>query len=472
MVFNSLTFLVFLAVVLAFYYSPLSWKTKKVLVLIASYIFYGAWNPPFIILLWISTAMDWYLARYVSGAKTQFQRRMGLTATLVSNLGLLGFFKYGNFLLENFVAFMAALGIQYRPPEMSIILPIGISFYTFHSMSYTLDVYLGRSKPCRSFLDFALYVAFFPQLVAGPILRATDFLPQCVEPRRTSRDQFGWGFALLVVGLFEKVVLADWALAPVADLVYGSPGQASPWDAWLGTLAFSAQIFFDFAGYSSCALGVALLMGFVFKVNFNFPYAAVGFSDFWRRWHISLSSWLRDYLYVPLGGNRHGEARTYLNLMLTMLLGGLWHGAAWHFVAWGGLHGAYLMGERVLRARWGPVRWVNTLAGQLLLAGLTYGLVCITWVFFRAKDFASGSVLLKAMFTCEWGLEVLRRREAFVVVGITAAMLAGHWLMRENGLGHLWQKVPWWGRSIILAVMLLLVILAPGNDRAFIYFQF
>ena len=273
---------------------------------------------------------------------------------MVVNLGMLGYFKYGEFLLENFVTFAASLGVTYQPPEWNIILPVGISFYTFATLSYTLDVYLRRAKPAKHFLDYALFVTFFPHLVAGPIMRPTELVPQFAEPRRATLHQLYFGLALIILGLFQKVVLADGFLAPVVEKVYDArEGVPMMLDAWVATLAFSGQIFCDFAGYSSTAIGVALCLGFAMPDNFRFPYAAVGFSDFWRRWHITLSSWLRDYLYIPLGGNRFGPARTYTALMGTMLLGGLWHGAAWTFVVWGGLHGLYLCGRALAE---GPLR--------------------------------------------------------------------------------------------------------------------
>ena len=248
---------------------------------------------------------------------------------------------------------MASFGITWVAPEWDIVLPVGISFYTFVTLSYTLDVYLGRLKPIDSFLNYALFVTYFPHLVAGPIVRPTQLVPQFETPKQATRDQMLWGLGLMVLGLFEKVVVADAGLANVADRVFSAEGPIGFADAWLGTLAFSGQIFCDFAGYSTIAVGVSLCLGFALPDNFRMPYAAIGFSDFWRRWHISLSTWLRDYLYIPLGGNRGSEVRTYVNLMLTMLLGGLWHGANWTFVVWGGLHGLYLAAERWIRAKTG-----------------------------------------------------------------------------------------------------------------------
>ena len=277
------------------------------------------------------------------------------------------------------------IGVEYHPPALSIVLPVGISFYTFQTLSYTIDIYLSRTKLSPSFLDFALFVTFFPQLVAGPIVRAVDFLPQLERPRRASSEQFGWGLCLLTLGLFEKIVLSDGILAPVADQIYRATDQVSWAQAWIGTFAFSGQIFFDFAGYSTCAIGAGLCLGFELPTNFRAPYAAMGFSDFWQRWHISLSAWLRDYLYIPLGGNRSSAPRTYVNLAVTMLLGGLWHGASWRFVIWGAIHGFYLMVERIVRRNRGPVR-SESLAVQLATILLTYLMVCITWVFFRAQS--------------------------------------------------------------------------------------
>ena len=472
MVFNSLTFLVFFAAVLGVYRLPIPWRVKKVHLLISSYLFYAAWNPPFVVLIWLSTLVDWFVAGRLPQAESPLHRKALLLASLATNLGLLGFFKFGNFLLENFVALAASMGISYRPLQLDIVLPVGISFYTFQTLSYTFDVYRGRIRPSNTFLDFALFVTFFPQLVAGPIVRAAHFLPQCVEPRRVGTRQLGWGFSLLAIGLFEKVVLADRLMAPVADRVYEAAFQAGFLDAWLGTLAFSAQIFFDFAGYSTCAIGIGLCMGFDLPDNFRFPYAAIGFSDFWGRWHISLSSWLRDYLYIPLGGNRKGTMRTRINLLTTMLLGGLWHGAAWRFVVWGGLHGLYLSVERSLRERWGGVRWASTRYGRGLLMLLTYTLVCVAWVFFRAQDFGSAFALVKAMFGGGPNELALGKQSAATVVAVTAFLLAGHWLLRDTTLEDAVAKTPWWVRALALGGILISLLLTPGDDRAFIYFQF
>lgn len=473
LLFNSLTFMVFFVVVLALHNAPFSWRAKKINLLVASYLFYAAWSPPFVLLLWLSTMVDWVVANKLHVETRLAKRRLLLLASVAVNLGMLGYFKYGQFLLENFQALMAALGVAYQPPEWSIVLPVGISFYTFQTMAYSLDVYLRRAEPARSFLDFALFVTFFPQLVAGPIVRPTQLIPQFQLPRVATLQQMRWGLALITLGLFNKIVVADSLLSGASDKVFQATELLHPVDAWLGTLAFSGQIFCDFAGYSTTAIGVALCLGFSLPDNFRFPYAAIGFSDFWRRWHISLSSWLRDYLYIPLGGNRKGSLRTYANLMTTMVLGGLWHGASWTFVVWGGLHGAYLAAERWLGARFGghPIwqRWLP----RVFLALLTYFLVNITWVFFRAQDFATAWRLIDTMLTWDLdGKKVLWTIDLLVVPAVIGGMLVVHWFMRNRELHEVIGAMPRWLVGLAWGVMTWLIIIAQGQSNAFIYFQF
>jgi alginate O-acetyltransferase complex protein AlgI len=471
MVFNSLTFVVFFACVLVMHNLPLGWTTKKVNLLLASYLFYAAWNPPFVILLWISTVVDWYAAQKLVHAERQAARRAWMLLSVVANLGMLGYFKYGAFLLDNFSTAMHALGVAYAPAKQSIVLPVGISFYTFATMSYTLDVYLKRAKPATNFLDYALFVTFFPHLVAGPIMRPTELVPQFAQPRRASGDQLRFGLALMTLGLFQKIVLADSFLAKAAELVYDGHGAPGALDAWMGTLAFSGQIFCDFAGYSTTAIGAALCLGFAMPDNFRFPYAAIGFSDFRRRWHITLSAWLRDYLYIPLGGNRHGEARTYLALMATMLLGGLWHGASWTFVVWGGLHGTYLAGERMLRTRFGSYR-----PGPLALFGLgllTYALINVTWVFFRAKTFGQAWTVLRGMFGGNGGADpILPYAHLLPVALIVGALVFAHWQMRNRTLESVVARTRPATIAAAWALMAFSIVIAQGDGNAFIYFQF
>jgi len=473
LLFNSLTFIAFFILVLALHNAPLSWTTKKTNLLIASYLFYAAWNPPFVILLWISTVIDWHVAKKLFTEQVQSKRKVLLAVSVIVNLGLLGYFKYGGFLMENFQVLMSMAGIDYQPPDWSIVLPVGISFYTFQTMAYSLDVYLRRAEPSKSFLDFALFVTFFPQLVAGPIVRPTHLLPQFATPRVATRQQLYWGLGLMTIGLFQKIVVADGLLAPASDAVFGADMMLHPVDAWLGTLAFSGQIFSDFAGYSTTAIGVALTLGFGLPDNFRYPYAAIGFSDFWRRWHISLSTWLRDYLYIPLGGNRKGNIRTYANLMTTMLLGGLWHGASWTFVVWGGLHGVYLAAERWLVARLGHHQVWNKLVARILLALLTYFLINITWVFFRAADFATAWRMITTMLTfVTSGEKILPTVLVLQTVITTAVMLAIHWWMRNRRLDEVIDRMPVWLTGLLWGVMLMLIIITQGGSDAFIYFQF
>ena len=474
MVFNSYSFSIFIGIVLTLYYLPLRWSARKWILVLSSCVFYAAWNPPFLLLLMTSAVVDYWLARWMGRMSHPGGRRALLIASLTLNLGLLGYFKYGEFLLGIFVSLMGTFGVIYRPPALDIILPLGISFYTFETISYLVDVYRRKITPWNSFLDYALFLTFFPHLVAGPIVRADDFLPQCREPKWATRDQMGWGFALLVVGLFEKIVLADGLIAPAVDRVYDAAGPVGLVDAWVGTLGFAAQIFFDFAGYSTCAIGVALCLGFALKDNFHFPYAAIGFSDFWRRWHISLSTWLRDYLYFPLGGNRSGAARTYANLMITMLLGGLWHGASWRFVAWGALHGLFLAVERAIRPPTHAPRPRSRIPSIVPMLA-TFALVCVAWVFFRASDFGTAFQIVGSMFGFgprSTGPRLLRTTETAIVLAITVCLLIGHWILRDSSLEAAASRLPWPVRSLILAVLIVLIFLSPGEDRAFIYFQF
>jgi alginate O-acetyltransferase complex protein AlgI len=474
MLFNSLTFVVFFVVVLTAYWNLRSWEARKNLLLAASYLFYGTWNPPFALLLFATTALDFWLAARIAAAGTPGRRKAWLVASLASNLSMLGFFKYGNFLLENTKLLLAAIGITYVPPHLDLFLPIGISFYTFHSLSYTLDVYRRTTEPTKSLRDFTLAVSFFPQLVAGPIVRAADFLPQAAQPPKPDTSRFIWGLLLMTLGLFEKTVLADTMLAASAEQVFGYRGPLASLDAWTGVLAFSGQIFFDFAGYSTCAIGAALTLGFHLKDNFRFPYAAVGFSDFWRRWHISLSTFLRDYLYIPLGGNRAGVVRAALNLMIVMFIGGLWHGAAWTFVIWGVIHGLCLVIERVLKHFFKNASWTDHLGVQMLLGLATYAAVCLAWVFFRAPNFGSAMGIVLAMVgqLPMAGDAILSTRDILQVALVTAGLLIAHWLLRNTSMEAVVARTPRWALTGVWTVMVFSIILTQGNGNAFIYFQF
>ncbi|MEO6407003.1 MAG: MBOAT family O-acyltransferase [Ferruginibacter sp.] len=493
MVFNSYTFIVFFIIVLVLHNLPLPWKVKKINLLIASYIFYAAWNPPFILLLWLATVVDYFVGKGLYNQQNKNKRKLLLVISLIGNLGMLIFFKYGTFLLENFTTLVNALGMNYHPAKPSIILPAGISFYTFTTLCYTIDMYKRKSKPINSMLDFSLFVTFFPHLVAGPIVRPPQLVPQFESPRTANQKQMLQGLLLVTLGLFMKVVLADSMLSASANQVFGSKEMLSTLDAWMGVLAFSGQIFFDFAGYSTCAVGVALCLGFVLPQNFLYPYAAIGFSDFWRRWHITLSAWLRDYLYIPLGGNRNGKFRTYINLMITMLLGGLWHGANWTFVVWGALHGFYLWVEKIITdIRHDKVKAISVTpagavgvlgpvpeilkkrnASNFMLALFTFFLINVTWVFFRAPNFTSAWHLLTSMFShVPKGAVLLSTLSIIKISVIIFFVVIFHWLMRNTRVLIVAEKLPWWLLGIIWSVLLLLLIWSQESSSSFIYFQF
>lgn len=486
--------MVFFIVVLVLHNLRFTWKVKKINLLIASYIFYAAWNPPFILLLWLSTVVDYFVGRALYHQENKYKKKLLLVISLIGNLGMLCFFKYGTFLLENFTALVNALGMDYHPAKPNIILPAGISFYTFTTLCYTIDMYKRKSEPVKSLLDFSLFVTFFPHLVAGPIVRPPQLVPQFETPRNATQKQLMQGLLLLTLGLFMKVVLADSMLAEPANTVFGSAASLHMLDAWMGVLAFSGQIFFDFAGYSTCAIGVAMCLGFKLPDNFLYPYAAVGFSDFWRRWHITLSAWLRDYLYIPLGGNRVKISRVYINLMITMLLGGLWHGANWTFVVWGALHGLYLCAEKFYRER----LMVKTIPAEasaekkvvtqaavfqgffklirssnFLLALITFFFINVTWVFFRAPDFTSAWRMLTSMFSnVPNGATLLSTLAIIKVSVIVTAMVGFHWMMRNTKVLTVANKMRWWQIGLIWASMLILLILSQESTSSFIYFQF
>jgi len=398
------------------------------------------------------------------------RRKRWLLLSLFVNLGFLAFFKYGNFLLENFQQVVGLVGLEYTPPAWDILLPMGISFYTFQTMSYTIDLYNRKIQPAQTFLDFALYVTFFPQLVAGPIVRSSDLVPQFYTPKRATENQFFLGLLLLTIGLFEKTVFADSLLSPVSDSVFGESKTLLPLDAWTGVLAFSGQIFFDFAGYSLCAIGIAMMLGITLPDNFRYPYGSIGFSDLWRRWHISLSTWLRDYLYIPLGGNRLTIQRTYGNLMITMLLGGLWHGAAWTFVFWGFLHGFYLVIERLLRESISfknPGFWTG-----MLLAFLTFTCVNFTWVFFRAESFESAWNLILSMFFIHGEKAVLTTNHMVLVLSLMLLVFLSHYAMRKHSLVGIIHRMPAPLLMLVWGLMIFGLMTVQTTGQQFIYFQF
>jgi len=396
MVFSSHIFIFYFLPLAILLYYAVPRRGQHVMLILLSYVFYGWANPLFVVLMLASTLADYVSGLVISGQRPGFRdgqslplqrggprsriQKGALVVTICLNLALLGFFKYFNFGIDSYNALVTSLGFDDARWQtfFRVTLPLGISFYTFHAMSYAIDVYRGDARAIRNYIDYACYVAMFPQLVAGPIIRFQDVADQLAY-RTYSAEKFARGVAFFCFGLAKKVLLAN-SCGKVADLAFdaGSIGTA---DAWMGLLGYAFQIYFDFSAYSDMAIGLALMLGFVFAKNFDSPYRAQSITEFWQRWHISLSTWLRDYLYIPLGGNRKGAARTYANLAIVMVLGGLWHGAAWNFVVWGALHGALLAFERFQ----GKESFYNRLPGPVKTA-LTFVLVCFTWVFFRAES--------------------------------------------------------------------------------------
>jgi alginate O-acetyltransferase complex protein AlgI len=402
MVFSSYLFLFYFlpAALLLYYLSPA--RARHLTLTIVSYVFYGWANPLFVTLLLGSTAVDYFAGLAIAAGRTgtatdidgrrRRRARLALIVSLASNLSLLGFFKYYNFGADTLAALATSLGLDGTGLDsaLRVTLPLGISFYTFQSMSYTIDVYRGQATAIKNFVDFACFVSMFPQLVAGPIIRFSEVADQ-LRSRSHTVVKFARGVSFFSLGLAKKVLIAN-PCGKIADLTFEA-GSLAPLEAWYGVTAYAFQIYFDFSGYSDMAIGLGLMLGFVFAKNFDSPYRSQSITEFWRRWHISLSSWLRDYLYVPLGGNRLGPARTYANLLIVMVLGGLWHGAAWTFVVWGALHGLLLASERLH----GKAAFYARLPAAARVA-LTFVAVLVTWVFFRANDLPHALRFLGDMF--------------------------------------------------------------------------
>jgi alginate O-acetyltransferase complex protein AlgI len=470
--FNSFSFFWFFPVVLGAYWATPSWRARKLLLLAASYFFYACWSPPFVFLLILSSTIDYSVGLALTATSGVFKRNVLVAVSCISNFGILATFKYAGFFLSTWQTVAHAMGISVAAAPAwvtQIVLPVGISFYTFHGVSYIIDVYRRRIEAEKSLVDFMLFVAFFPQLVAGPILRAWYFVPQ-LQSRRTNRevDWLRGGF-LIILGFFQKVALAD-NMAPLANLVFDRPGRFNTVELWLGTYAFAFQIYFDFAGYSNIAIGCARLLGFEIPENFRMPYIAVGFRDFWRRWHISLSTWLRDYLYIPLGGNRGGTWLTLRNLLIVMALGGLWHGASWTFVAWGLLHGIYLSIEHL------ATPWLERLpeairrsrVSRAAMAVTTFHVVCISWVFFRSRTVSAALSMAAAMLLPNGTRSNI---ETPVLVYLLIGALAIIAALVAAGRGVATRVPPWlWGTCA--AVMLFLTIVTWGDANEFIYFRF
>ncbi|MGC1307722.1 MAG: MBOAT family O-acyltransferase [Phormidesmis sp.] len=484
MIFTEFRFFLFFALVFAIYWALRSNGWRKAWILACSYAFYGAWDWRFLSLIVGSTLVDYVVGLKLARHENNPQiKRNWLMLSLCVNLGALAFFKYANFFADSAVGFFGWIGLPVNSVTLGIVLPVGISFYTFQTLSYSLDIYAGRLQPRESLLDLATFVAFFPQLVAGPIVRATDFLPQLDRSRSFSQVNVRACLTLFMVGFFKKACVSD-NLAPIVDRYFSAPAAYDALSSWIGVLGYTVQIYCDFSGYSDMAIACAGLLGYELCLNFDFPYFASSITDFWRRWHISLSTWLKDYLYIPLGGNRGGKWFTYRNLMLTMVLGGLWHGAAWTFVVWGALHGGALIAHREWREQreWrtsasieranGAVAGKLPTAKKMTFWGVlaTFYWVCITWIFFRATSFAAAMTVLKSFVLLRSpGTQQL----SVDILGFLVLLAALHWLTAQQVWTQFVAKLPTQifavGYGFATAIVLTLM---PVGYSAFIYFQF
>ncbi|MDI3503083.1 MAG: alginate O-acetyltransferase complex protein AlgI [Candidatus Cloacimonadota bacterium] len=468
LLFNSVFFLFFFIVVSLIY--PLVVNRSRIRVwylLLVSLYFYFKTSGLFVLLLLATALVNFALGAAIYKSKSKKGRRAWLSLSLLWNLGSLGYFKYTNFIIGTINSLLGG-----NLPMMDIFLPVGISFFTFQTWSYTLDIYFGKLKPTSSFKDFAFFVSFFPQLVAGPIVRASYFMPQIHKKLELDEETIARALVLIFAGLLKKGVIADYLSINFVDRVFESPALFSGAEILMGVYAYALQIYCDFSGYSDIAIGVAALLGFTLPINFNSPYKASNITDFWRRWHISLSSWLRDYIYIPLGGNRKGKARQYLNLMITMLLGGLWHGASWNFVFWGALHAVAL----ILDKAWLSLKLAHTKLMKILGVIVTFHFVCFAWIFFRSRNFETAWLILTRIATAfnaplllHWfnNYQVI----AFlIIIGFLAHWQPDSW---EKFYQNAIQKMPWPARSLLMAAVIWILYQSKSADlQPFIYFQF
>jgi len=469
MYFNSLSFLLFFVMVYGLYVIlPHKWQNR--LLLVASYFFYGCWDWRFLSLIVLSTVVDYWTGLGIHGSEDKSRRKLYLWISMATNLGLLGFFKYFNFFIGSANVVLEGLGLHASAWHLNIVLPVGISFYTFQTMSYTIDIYREHLKPTKKFLDFALFVAFFPQLVAGPIERAIHLLPQVLNTRHVTWERIRSGLWLVFWGLFKKCVIAD-NLALIADEVYGGSVEMSGLASLLGTYAFAMQIYCDFSGYSNIARGISKMMGFDLMVNFRNPYFAIDPSDFWRRWHISLSSWLRDYLYIPLGGSKKGTGRTHVNLFLTMLLGGLWHGAAWTFVAWGAFQGGLLIAYRMVFGKHRSHREFSWWK-RIVLMTIMFQFACIGWVFFRAQSLPQAFAVLGSLGG-GWHWDAQCIGWTVVMLVLCAPLFFVQVLQEVTRELEAPLHLSFFPRTILFGICLLMLwMFGNTGGSAFIYFQF
>jgi len=471
MLFPTLNFALFFLVVFSAAWSLRRWQVLRLgFLIVASYLFYGFWDWRFCTLLFASSVFNWFMGWRIYNTRQEILRRWLVGFAVAANLGALGFFKYCNFFLGSVNAGIEALHWGSDIPLLDVVLPVGISFFTFHGISYVVDIFRGKIERPAPLIHVLFYISFFPQLVAGPIVRASHFLPQIAAPVDAEGIRARRAFLLILGGLFKKVVLANYLATNIADDVFFDPTQFGAGDLLFANYAYAAQIYCDFSAYTDIAIGLAALFGYRFPWNFNQPYRAQGLQDFWARWHISLSTWLRDYLYIPLGGNRHGNVKRYRNLFLTMLLGGLWHGASWNFVIWGALHGAVLVAEHFLFP--GGLR--AALRGwwqKALVTVITFQFVCCTWVFFRAADLSHAVAFFAGFARVSTPMTLLTPfNVTLLAVALSLHFWPQNWVERlEISL----RRVPLviWG-VLTGAAIVAIDALGPSGVAPFIYFQF
>jgi len=477
MLFNSISFLIFLPVVFILYWGLFkrSLKLQNIFLLIASYLFYGWWDYRFLALIAASTLVDFSIGRFLQKTGTQIHQKMLLSLSLVFNLGLLGFFKYYNFFIESWMDSWANLGVELQVSSLNIILPVGISFYTFQTLSYTIDVYRRKIEPTSDIINFSVFVAFFPQLVAGPIERAKHLLPQFSKKRIFIEERGISGIHLILWGLFKKIVIAD-SCAIYVNAIFNDYENMNSASLLLGAVYFAFQIYGDFSGYSDIAIGTGRLFGFDLMRNFNFPYFSRNIAEFWRRWHISLSTWFRDYLYIPLGGSRGSKWQQVRNVFIIFLVSGFWHGANWTFVIWGGLHALFflplLLGNQN-RKHLNQVAENKILPSfrELLQMLFTFGLTSFAWIFFRADSLFDAVNFIKRIFTdLSFELQYLSiERYNVEMLLIIGSFVLLEWFHRH--LEHPFTGSFKWVK-IILIILMLLTLGVYSDQQEFIYFQF
>ena len=468
--FASLQFAVFLALLFTAYWLVRRHEHQNTLLLLASYYFYACWDPRFLLLIWLVTGTSFFVGLRIGATQEPTARRRWLIAYAAFSLTVLSIFKYLDFFLGSAESGLQALGVQVNPLHLGIVLPAAISFFTFESLSYVIEIYQRHVPSTMRFKHYALFVAYFPKLVAGPIERPAVLMPQIANPRTPSQEGMTRGLFLIMLGLFKKIVVAD-GLAPTVASVFDTDGTPGSIDIVLGVYAFALQIYCDFSGYTDVARGVSKLMGIELSQNFRFPYFSANPSEFWRRWHMSLSSWLRDYLYIPLGGNRLGETRSRLNLMITMLLGGLWHGAAWNFVLWGGYQGLLLIVHRTMPG-W-VLRCTSSTVGRVLGTLLFFQFVCYGWLLFRAQSFAQiKGFSLQLLQGSLRAAPTLLTPSSATLLGATILVVYDFCAYR-SGRATFYRGLPVPVRTALYAVIVFVTVMGLANKRsAFIYFQF